>query len=66
MLNPESVDYNSGKVKLTFTDEEGNEAIRVYLDEHNAWKLHQMIQDKCNMPARNRRTYQDEQFDRNF
>jgi len=66
MLNPEAVDYNQGKIKMTFTQEDGQTALVIYLAEEDAWKLHQMIQDRCNMAARARRTYVDERFDPKF
>lgn len=66
MLNPESVDYSRGKIKLTFTDENADSMVKIYLTEEDAWKLHQMIQDRCNMPARRTRTEADEKFDPMF
>lgn len=66
MLNPEGVDYNKGKVKITFSDDDGESVIKIYLAEDDAWKLHQMIQDRCNMPAQRRRTSSDENFDPKF
>lgn len=66
MLNPESVDYNNGKVKLLFTDENADEAIKIYLTEGDAWRLHGIIQRQCNMLAKQKRTSLDDKFDITF
>lgn len=66
MLNPESVDYNAGKVRLLFTDENGDQLIKIYLDEMDAWRLHQMIQHACNMISKKDRPVDSEKYDHNF
>lgn len=66
MLNPESVDYNRGKVKLTFTDDAVDNAVIIYLNENDAWRLAQSIIGQCNMEAKKKRSITQEQFDKTF
>jgi hypothetical protein len=66
MLNPESVDYNAGIVRLLFTDEQANPVLKVYLSENDAWRLSEQIRDRCNMLAKKDRRHTDEKFDPNF
>lgn len=66
MLNPESCDYNRGIIKLLFTDENAKPATVIYLTEEAAWRLHEMIQNSCNMKAREKRSKKQEQFDPSF
>lgn len=66
MLNPEFCDYNAGRIKLGFTDDDANHVLTVYLSEDDAWKLHEMIMRKCNMKAKENRTNADETPDYHF
>lgn len=66
MLNPESVDYNRGRVCLLFTDENAESNVKIYLSEDDAWRLHQMIQDTCNWKAKEKRSSSNEKYDATF
>lgn len=48
-LNPESVDINQSRVKIEFTDSEGDKVLCIYLSEKDAWELHNMLNYKLNM-----------------
>lgn len=55
MLNPECVDYSQGKVKIVFTDDNVDVCVTVYLTVDDAFRLSQMLLDKTNLPAREKR-----------
>lgn len=67
MLNPESVDYNQRIVRILFTDENCYEAVKIYLSETDAWRLHEMIQRQLNFVDKERlRGVNSEKFDPTF
>jgi hypothetical protein len=66
MLNPECVNYSRGKVKIVFTDDAVDHALTVYLIEDDGFRLAQMLLDKTNLPARQKRRLRHDPFDITF
>ena len=66
MLNVEFCDYNAGKIKIGFTDDNADHCLTVYLNESDAWKLHEMIVSKCNMKAKENRSSSEKEYDPKF
>jgi hypothetical protein len=66
MLNPECVDYSRGKIKIVFTDDAVDHALTVYLTEDDAFRLGQMLIDKTNYPAREKRRGRHDPYLHNF
>ncbi len=63
-LNPESVDVNQHKVRLTFADADGDKVLVIYMNENQAWQLSKMIQGRLNMTVK--RPIHEKEFDIHF
>lgn len=66
MLNPEFCEYNSGKVKVGFTDDNADHCLTLYLSEKDAQDMAEMIISTIGNSKHKDGSKKREQFDANF